>query len=645
MKHKGVKSKIILAVVLVALFAGLLCLLFSGDNKQVIEDVFGGAPLNQILQDVQQLGWRGMVVFGVLSMLQVVLTFLPAEPVQVIAGISYGLWIGAAICVAGIVIGNTVIYLLYRVYGNKLSEYFKSKLEVDFDVLRSSKRVSLVIFILYLLPAIPYGLICFFTASLKTKYPKYIILTTLGSIPSVFIGVALGHLATDVSWVLSLVILAVLIAVIVVLYCNRTKVFEKINKFAKKQFNYTSRTKVRTPGKALSAVIFGGMKTWLNRRIKCKVDRTVQQLQRPAIVLCNHGAFIDFLYMAMLLHKDKPHIVSNRQYFYEKRLGNLLKRLGCIPKSMFATDFENVRNCLQVVKDNGVLVICPEARLSTAGQFEDIQPGTLGFVRKAGADAAIYIIKFGGDYLAMPKWARTPKKRLIRKKSVVEARLYMLYDKGQSMSVSLDEFTETVTRELDYNDFDWLQAHPDMHYPQGNLAVGIDNILYRCPKCGSEFTLTGSGNTVKCGCCNYSATMDDRYRFTDADAIFDNHQQWYNWQADVMRKQIADDAAFELRDRVQLYHSSIGGAKQLRLAGNGTCVLNRDGLTYTGDDSGEQITKFFPITSIYRLLFGAGEDFEIYEGEEIWYFVPDDKRTCVKWYMASILLKEATDEK
>ena len=126
MKHKGVKTKIILAVVLVALLAGLLCLLFSGDNKQVIEDVFGGAPLNQILQDVQQLGWRGMVVFGVLSMLQVVLTFLPAEPVQVIAGISYGLWIGAAICVAGIVIGNTVIYLLYRVYGNKLSEYFKS---------------------------------------------------------------------------------------------------------------------------------------------------------------------------------------------------------------------------------------------------------------------------------------------------------------------------------------------------------------------------------------------------------------------------------------------------------------------------------------------------------------------------------------
>ena len=67
-------------------------------------------------------------------------------------------------------------------------------------------------------------------------------------------------------------------------------------------------------------------------------------------------------------------------------------------------------------------------------------------------------------------------------------------------------------------------------------------------------------------------------------------------------------------------------------------MFNRDGLTYTGQDNGEQITKVFPISGIYRLLFGAGEDFEIYEGEHFWYFVPQDKRSCVKWYMVSMLL-------
>lgn len=638
MSKKKIKRKIFTALLFLVLLAGLLALLFSGDNKQVVLDVFGGAPIEKILDEVQSLGWQGIVVFGALSMMQVVLTFLPAEPVQVLAGISYGLWIGVAICMVGVVLGNTLIYILYRVYGDRLSEYFQKQIEVDFEVLRVSKRVTLLIFILYFLPAIPYGLICFFTASLKMRYPKYIAITTLGSLPSVLIGVALGHIATN-SWIVSVVILAVLLVIVVLLYVFRRKVFEALNRFAKKQFSYTSQTKVREPSAAFNAVIFAGLKLWLKRRIKCKIKRGTDKLERPAVVLCNHGSFVDFMYFSMLLSKEKPHVVATRQYFYEKKLGKLLKKLGCIPKSMFTVDVENIRNCLTVIKNNGVLVICPEARLSTAGDFEDIQPGTMSFLRKIGGDASIYTIKFGGDYLAMPKWARKGSKRLIRRGSVVEAELKLLFDKGESLQVSPEEFETRVMNSIDYNDFQWLAEHPEIHYPQGNLAEGLENILYLCPKCGKEFTLTTHGNEISCDNCGYRDTMDDRYVFTNPDRVFENHQQWYHWQLEQLQKQIDLDPCFEMRDQVTLFRESKGGgATQLRQAGSGECVFNRQGLTYIGTESGEQITKFFPINTIYRLLFGAGEDFEIYEGDKFWYFVPEDKRSCVKWYMASMLL-------
>jgi hypothetical protein len=52
------------------------------------------------------------------------------------------------------------------------------------------------------------------------------------------------------------------------------------------------------------------------------------------------------------------------------------------------------------------------------------------------------------------------------------------------------------------------------------------------------------------------------------------------------------------------------------------------------------VDQFFPISQIYRLLFGAGEDFELYVGREIWYFVPDERRSAVEWYMASRLLSD-----
>jgi hypothetical protein len=44
------------------------------------------------------------------------------------------------------------------------------------------------------------------------------------------------------------------------------------------------------------------------------------------------------------------------------------------------------------------------------------------------------------------------------------------------------------------------------------------------------------------------------------------------------------------------------------------------------------------------ILFGAGENFEIYNATEIWYFVPEERRSAVDWYMASMILRDEAAE-
>jgi hypothetical protein len=75
-----------------------------------------------------------------------------------------------------------------------------------------------------------------------------------------------------------------------------------------------------------------------------------------------------------------------------------------------------------------------------------------------------------------------------------------------------------------------------------------------------------------------------------------------------------------------------------RFAGEGVCTLSRDGLKYEGTKDGETVELTFTLERIYRLLFGAGENFEIYNGTEILYFVPNEKRSAVDWYTASKIL-------
>ena len=78
------KIKIVVAVTGVLLFAAVLVLLFAGDNFEVFQAFFRkGITQEEIRENAQRFGWRGVTSVGLLSMLQVVLMFLPAEPVQV----------------------------------------------------------------------------------------------------------------------------------------------------------------------------------------------------------------------------------------------------------------------------------------------------------------------------------------------------------------------------------------------------------------------------------------------------------------------------------------------------------------------------------------------------------------------------------
>lgn len=621
----------------VLFFAALLFLFFllSGDNLKILKDLFTGALDNDELRDeLMDLGFGGYITIGVLSMLQVICTFIPAEPIQVLAGLAFGFPIGLVCCVIGVLLGNTVIYALYSAFGNRLRNYFVKNLSFDFEKAANSARITAVIFLLYFLPAIPYGMICFFAAGLGMKYHRYIIVTLLGAIPSVCIGVGLGNMALTTSWIFSLCVFLVLIGLLIFLSVKREWLFAKVNAFAAKPA-YSSKTTVQPVSKWLLYPLYYGIRFYF--RLKGIRLRSVNKIgkapEKPSIILCNHGSFIDFLFAESLLLDVTPNFVVARLYFYHKLLGGLLRRLGCFPKSMFALDLESTKNCLRVLKNGDVLAMMPEARLSTAGTFEDIQDGTYAFLKKSAVP--VYTVKLSGDYLANPKWGKG-----MRRGSVVEAELDILFTAEELKSLSTEEIREAVESRLYYDEHQWLESKPNLRYRSKNLAEGLENILTTCPKCGKKFCLTGKKNTLSCDHCGFLTTIDSRYNFENA-FLYAHPGKWYESQFATLKKEILADPDYVLESSVTLRLPSTNGKSLTRKAGTGTCRLDRKGLTYTGIIDGEPCEKFFPIDKVYRLLFGAGENFETYQGSEIFYFVPEEPRSCVEWYMASMILHDS----
>lgn len=622
------------------MFALIITVFFLvGRNYEILKSVFVEDLSGEEVHDrLAEFGIRGYATVAILAMLQVVICVLPAEPVQVVAGAAFGFFPAVLCCMIGVVIGNTVIFLLYKVYGERLREYFESKLTFDLDRTAASKRAALIIFILYFLPAIPYGMICFFGATLGMKYPRFIVTTTLGTIPSVCIGVGLGHMAVTTSWILSVVIFAVLAILLLILAHKRNAIFAKINGvMAEKEKTEKSKkftVKKYRPSRLILPFLIAHTILFF-KGVRIRYTREVKRLPTPCIVLCSHGSFFDFVYAGSLLRKQAPNFIVARLYFFKKSFAKLLLSFGCFPKGMFTADVESAKNCLRVIRAGGVLSMMPEARLSTAGSFEDIQPSTFAFLKKAGLP--VYLCRMDGSYFARPKWGKS-----IRRGALVEATLSSLFTAEEIAALTIAEIGEKVTEAMRYDDFAWLATHPKIRYKNRNLAEGLENVLTLCPKCESKYRLATHGRTVSCEACGMRVEMNDRYAFT-GDAPFASFARWYAWEEDRLRQAMeAED--FALTAKVELRHASTDGKTQLRHSGYGKCTLNAAGLTYHGTEDGQAVEKHFPITAIYRLLFGAGEDFEVYDGSEIYYFVPEELRSCVDFYTASKLLYDKAVE-
>ena len=399
-----------------------------------------------------------------------------------------------------------------------------------------------------------------------------------------------------------------------------------------KQHKKRSKNAVQPVNGFVMNILYFGVRFYLFLcGIRIKTVNKIGKPTSPSIVLCNHGSFIDFIYAAALLRKFKPHFIVARLYFYHSMLGWLLRKVGAFPKSMFAMDMENAKNCLTVLKNQKILAMMPEARLSTTGRFEDIQANTYSFIKKAGVD--VYTVKISGDYLADPKWGKG-----FRRGAVVEAELDILFTAQQVQALSLEELRQGIEQRLSYNEFQWLQQRPNIRYRASHIAEGMENILAVCPVCNGQHTITAKKNKIYCAHCGYLTAVDQRYQF-DTGFSFSDLTQWYDWQKQLLEKEIAQNPDYSLTSKVELRLPG-NGMHMTRHSGYGVCTLNREGLTYVGTKDGESVQLQFSLQQIYRLLFGAGENFEIYDGATILYFVPEEKRSAVDWYMTSMILHD-----
>ena len=202
MKNKRV---VVLGVVLVLLLVGLTIILFP--YVQRLQD-----PQTQAVVEawVQRAGiWGCLAVLGV-QILQVVIAFIPGEPIELIAGALYGTWGGLALCLCGTMLASAVIFLVSKKLGKSiLDTLFGAEKVKDWKWLYDSQRMELVTFLLFLIPGTPKDMLTYVVGVTDMTVGKFLLLSSFARIPSVITSTMMGDSLRDGNWQTTIVVFLV----------------------------------------------------------------------------------------------------------------------------------------------------------------------------------------------------------------------------------------------------------------------------------------------------------------------------------------------------------------------------------------------------------------------------------------------------
>jgi len=156
---------------------------------------------------------ESMLIYFGMQILQVVISVIPGQAVQFVAGYAFPFWIGYLLAVAGVVVGTVMSYFLARILGKKAIYliFGEKKIQKFVDKL-NSKRAFILIFIIFLVPGIPKDLFSYAIGLSEMKFMPFLLTSVVARTPAMMCSVAMGCATKTGSYVL----LAILVVFLVI---------------------------------------------------------------------------------------------------------------------------------------------------------------------------------------------------------------------------------------------------------------------------------------------------------------------------------------------------------------------------------------------------------------------------------------------
>ena len=213
MKKQKQSLKIILAILGIVVLIGIIIYLFPYIKQLTTKE--GQIAFKNI---IDKLGIWGPIVLIGIQLIKIFLIIIPAEPLEILAGMCYGTFGGLLVILISAIITTTTIMFLVRKFGRKfIYKFFEKerirKLEKS-KMFRKKKRLEWIMVLLFIIPGTPKDIIVYLAALLPINPYRFIVISVIARIPSIISSTIAGANLAVGNWHISILVYIITFALV-----------------------------------------------------------------------------------------------------------------------------------------------------------------------------------------------------------------------------------------------------------------------------------------------------------------------------------------------------------------------------------------------------------------------------------------------
>lgn len=350
------------------------------------------------------------------------------------------------------------------------------------------------------------------------------------------------------------------------------------------------------------------------------------------IIVSNHASRADYIFTAVPLLPQTFNFVVGFNEFFRSHLAPILKFLQEIPKKNFTPDLYPIMQMKKIVSNGGRIQIFLEGMSSISGGSQPIALGGAKLLK--WLNVPVYVSNIKGGYLTAPKYNLTDRP------GKVKVTFKKLFSREDLAKYSIDEMTDILNKEIHTDDYAYNEVVKTF-YKSNQIALNIDQLLYKCPKCGTEFEMTSTNTSFKCKKCGNEVEMDNYYtlKAKDNSITLKNPKVWFDYQREEVKKEIQNENFF-FEEEVKIgFLPKYKYLKHLAtsiIEGNGTLRIDHQGIHFRGHRNNKEFNFDLELseTPTYGMCTDATRFYTFLKGGEFIEFYPS-RNSVIKWLLVT----------